>query len=118
MTIARPPQPSRAKANNAASPANSAATCCQPGTARGDRTDEDGADLTSPAAMDLARFRIVARKMRTASFHCGRRHVGGCVRPVLDDARCEQVDSGPHGILERGDLRVVGVRSGWLVRKD
>jgi SAM-dependent methyltransferase len=27
-------------------------------------------------------------------------------------------DSGPHSILERGDLRVTGSRSGWLVRKD
>jgi SAM-dependent methyltransferase len=27
-------------------------------------------------------------------------------------------DGGPHSILERGDLRVTGSRSGWLVRKD
>jgi SAM-dependent methyltransferase len=27
-------------------------------------------------------------------------------------------DSGPHSILERGDLRLTGSRSGWLVRKD
>lgn len=49
------------------------------------------------------------------------------VRPRLDDRFAEDdlatldtllADAGPHSILERGDLRVSGSRSGWLVRKD
>jgi len=93
MTIARPPQPSRAKANNAASPASSAATSCQPGTARGDRSDEDGAGLTSPAAMNLARFPVVARKMRSAPLRSivVAHTSAGAFAPLRDDARCRQV---------------------------
>lgn len=48
------------------------------------------------------------------------------MRPKLDDRLAEDdlatldtllADSGPHSILKRGDLRVTGSRSGWLVRK-
>jgi SAM-dependent methyltransferase len=48
------------------------------------------------------------------------------VRPTLDNRLAEDdlatldtllADTGPHSILERGDLRVTGSRSGWLVRK-
>lgn len=49
------------------------------------------------------------------------------VRPGLNGALAEDdlatldvllADAGPHSILERGDLRVTGARTGWLARKD
>lgn len=49
------------------------------------------------------------------------------VRPTLDGSLTGDdlatldtllADHGPHSILERGDLRVTGSRTGWLARKD
>jgi len=49
------------------------------------------------------------------------------VRPRLDGRLADDdlatldtllADRGPHSIVERGDLRVTGSRSGWLARKD